>query len=72
VALDPIDPADVHFRLAMHLTELSELSAARREVLRSLEEAPRFRAAHRQLLVILDKIAETEDLETPAKSDDQP
>ncbi|MDP6058129.1 MAG: peptidase MA family metallohydrolase, partial [Pirellulaceae bacterium] len=60
VALNPIDPADVHFRLAMHLTELSELSAARREVLRSLEEAPRFRAAHRQLLVILDKIAETE------------
>ncbi|MDP7302139.1 MAG: peptidase MA family metallohydrolase, partial [Pirellulaceae bacterium] len=27
VALNPIDPADVHFRLAMHLTELSELSA---------------------------------------------
>jgi tetratricopeptide (TPR) repeat protein len=60
VALNPIDPADLHFRLSRHLTEQSELSAARREVLRSLEEAPRFRAAHRQLLVILDKIAETE------------
>lgn len=61
VALDPIDPADVHFRLARQLCEQSEFPAARREVLRSLEEAPRFRAAHRQLLVILDKLTEADD-----------
>ncbi len=60
VALDPIDPAQVHYRLARHLTATGELPAAKHEVLQALEEAPRFRAAHRQLLAIVDRLAATE------------
>jgi tetratricopeptide (TPR) repeat protein len=51
--LGPRDPADVHYRLASHLRALGRLSEARRHILQSLEEAPRYRAAHRLLLEIL-------------------
>jgi tetratricopeptide (TPR) repeat protein len=47
--LDPADPADVHFRLARLLHSNND-PAAKRQVLQALEEAPRFRAAHRLLL----------------------
>ncbi|MGI9242357.1 MAG: peptidase MA family metallohydrolase, partial [Verrucomicrobiales bacterium] len=49
--LDPINPADVHFRLAQ-LHRDGDESSARRHVLLALEEAPRFRAAHELLLEI--------------------
>jgi tetratricopeptide (TPR) repeat protein len=58
--MDPHDPADVHFRLATHLQRLGRLEEAKRQILKSLEEAPRFRLAHRQLLEILDKIEQFE------------
>jgi tetratricopeptide (TPR) repeat protein len=51
-ALGPHDPADVHFRLSRHLLELNRLDEARMQILKSLEEAPRFRAAHKTLLEI--------------------
>jgi len=47
--LDPADPAEVHFRLA-RLLRLNNEPAAKRQVLQALEEAPRFREAHRLLL----------------------
>jgi tetratricopeptide (TPR) repeat protein len=47
--LDPIDPADIHFRLAKLLRAENE-PAAKRHVLQALEEAPRFLAAHKLLL----------------------
>ena len=47
--LDPADPADVHFRLA-RLMHMNNDPAAKRHVLQALEEAPRFRDAHRLLL----------------------
>lgn len=47
--LDPADPADVHFRLGRLLHQQGD-AAARRHVLQALEEAPRFREAHRLLL----------------------
>jgi tetratricopeptide (TPR) repeat protein len=47
--LDPPDPAGAHFQLARLLHE-SRDPAARRHLLQALEEAPRFRAAHRLLL----------------------
>ena len=47
--LDPPDPADVHFRLAKLLRQTNE-PAAKRHVLQALEEAPRFREAHRLFL----------------------
>ncbi len=47
--LDPADPADVHYRLA-RLLRPEDARSARRHVLMALEEAPRFRDAHRLLL----------------------
>jgi tetratricopeptide (TPR) repeat protein len=46
--LDPPDPAEVHFRLARLLRKTGD-PAAKRHVLQALEEAPRFREAHRLL-----------------------
>ncbi len=47
--LDPPDPAEVHFRLARLLHQTGK-PAAKRHVVQSLEEAPRFLEAHRLLL----------------------
>lgn len=51
LALDPLDPAEMHFRLALllHATGKPE---AKRHVLLALEEAPRFRPALELLLEI--------------------
>lgn len=49
LALDPPDTAEVRFRLARILQAAGD-PGARREVLKALEEAPRFRAAHALLL----------------------
>jgi len=49
--LDPPDPARAHFRLAKLLHEKRD-PAAKRHVLKALEEAPRFRDAQRLLLQI--------------------
>jgi tetratricopeptide (TPR) repeat protein len=54
--MEPFDPAEVHYRLAKLLYEQQALPEARLEVLKSLEEAPRYRKAHGLLLVILDDI----------------
>ena len=59
--LNPLDPVDVHFRLARLLHKQGELQSARRHVLMALEEAPRFRAAHRKLLEIRREIEENEE-----------
>lgn len=52
LALQPDDPADVHYRLARMLHQAGDAGKARRHVLESLQEAPRFREAHRLLLVL--------------------
>jgi len=49
--LEPPDPADAHFHLARLLHQTGD-PAAKRHVLQALEEAPRFREAHRLLLEI--------------------
>jgi hypothetical protein len=51
--LDPPDPAAAHYQLArlLHARGGSE-SEAKRQVLESLEDAPRFRDAQRLLLEI--------------------
>jgi len=51
--MEPADPADVHFRLASALHVRGRNTEARRQVLMALEEAPRYRAAHRLLLKIV-------------------
>ena len=48
--LDDTDPAEVHYRLAKLLSQAGKKDEARREVLKSLEEAPRFLDSHRLLL----------------------
>ncbi|MDR3635676.1 MAG: peptidase MA family metallohydrolase [Isosphaeraceae bacterium] len=52
--LDETDPADVHFRLAKMLAQSGKTGEARREVLKALEDAPRFREAHRLLLKLTE------------------
>jgi tetratricopeptide (TPR) repeat protein len=53
--LDPLDVSEHYYRLAKLLTDDGRLDEARLEVVRALEEAPRFRAAHRLLLEIVAK-----------------
>lgn len=48
--LEPFDLADVHYRLARQLRQAQRLDEAKRHVLMALEEAPRFREAHKMLL----------------------
>jgi tetratricopeptide (TPR) repeat protein len=51
--LDPPDPSQVHFQLALLLHARGDSDAeAKRHVLQALEEAPRFRDAQRLLLDI--------------------
>ena len=52
--LDDTDPAEVHYRLAKLLRQAGKPDEARREVLKSLEEAPRFLDAHRLLLELVE------------------
>ncbi len=54
LALDPPDPAEVHYKLAQLLRRAHD-SAARRHVLQALEEAPRFREALKFLVEIADE-----------------
>ncbi|MFI5455508.1 MAG: peptidase MA family metallohydrolase [Isosphaerales bacterium] len=53
--LDDTDAAGVHYHLAKLLHQAGKPREARREVLRSLEEAPRFRDAHRLLLELVEQ-----------------
>lgn len=50
LALQPIDAVHVHFQLARNLYAREQFADARHHLLRALEDAPRFRAAHRLLL----------------------
>ena len=52
--MDPEDPAEVHFRLAQ-LLQKQKPAIARKHVLLALEAAPRFRAAHRLLLQLVNQ-----------------
>jgi tetratricopeptide (TPR) repeat protein len=58
--LDPADPADINYRLAM-LLRRSDPVRAKRHVLEALADAPRFRKAHRLLLKILGDARKTEE-----------
>ncbi len=73
IRLDPIDPAETHFRLARLLKEQGDLTGARRQVLMALEEAPRFRAAHRLLLDLVEQTAgETAEARPPEPGREDP
>ncbi|HUG52675.1 MAG TPA: tetratricopeptide repeat protein [Vicinamibacteria bacterium] len=55
VALDPVDRAEALYQLALALSEAGDERAARREVLRALELAPRFQRAQELLLRLHDR-----------------
>jgi len=61
--LNPIDPAALHFRLANMLTSLEQPDKAKRHVLIALEEAPRYRDAHKLLLQLTDEEGQNEQAE---------
>jgi tetratricopeptide (TPR) repeat protein len=67
LALDPIDPAGLHLRLATVLEREGDLGDARRHAILALEETPRFAAAHARLRSIVDKLksAPMEDAPPP-------
>lgn len=65
LALDPINRAEHHYQLARLLFAKGRHPQAKREVVLALEEAPRFRAAHRLLQEIAAKT------ETPGAADPQ-
>jgi tetratricopeptide (TPR) repeat protein len=50
VALDPVDRAEARYQLARALADAGDRTAARREVLMALEEAPSFERAQSLLL----------------------
>ncbi len=50
--MNPLDRADVHFRLASAQFRQQDFPAAKRNVLMALEQAPRYREAHQLLLRI--------------------
>jgi tetratricopeptide (TPR) repeat protein len=52
--LEPFDPAETHYRLARLLHQQGDREEAKRHVILALEEAPRFRAAHRLLLEVVN------------------
>ena len=51
--LEPLDPAEIHLRLATLHRRAGQLAPAKRHVLQALEDAPGFRAAQRLLLEIV-------------------
>jgi tetratricopeptide (TPR) repeat protein len=68
--MDPLDPAELHFRLAQLWHQEGHLPRARLAALRSLEEAPRYRAAQRLLLTILREMdSPALPLEAPSTDD---
>jgi len=66
--MDPFDPAEAYYRYAIALQGSGQTDLARREVLKCLEQAPRYRQAH-QLLIRLENIRETEAPKRAAKSE---
>jgi tetratricopeptide (TPR) repeat protein len=68
LALEPFDPAEAHYRLARLLHAQGDREEAKRQVLLALEEAPRFRAAHRLLLEIVHQSRADESIPPPVGS----
>jgi len=71
--LNPTDPADLHLKLATALQRSGDLPAAKKQALLALEETPRYRAAHRRLLEIIQALErkEAEGKEAGAKDGDK-
>ncbi len=65
VKMDPLDAADVNFRLALVLHRTKRLALAKRHAIMALEHAPRYRDAHALLLRIVQEQAQSENRAEP-------
>jgi len=63
--MEPVDPAGLHYRIAVAYDKLGQRNFARRHVLIALEEAPRYREAQQLLLRIVDEDGPTSSDATP-------
>ena len=59
--MDPVDPAEIDFRLARAFKNMGSLDESKHHVLRALLEAPRFREAHALLLELSEMDAPSEN-----------
>jgi tetratricopeptide (TPR) repeat protein len=74
VTMEPLDPAEEHYRLAAALHRQGQLESAKRQTLIALEFAPRFQKAHQLLLDIVkpdQPTTDTEKISDDAKAGDQ-
>lgn len=53
--IEPVDPAAIDYRLGRALAAMNQTDLAKHHVLRAIEEAPRYRDAHRLLLQLTEK-----------------
>ncbi len=73
LVLQPLDKAEIHYRLAQLLNEEGQTDDAKRQVLAALEQAPRYLAAHRLLLDITRaKAANEPDSADPKPDSNEP
>lgn len=73
--MDPLDRADVHFRLASALQRTKQLASAKRQVIMALEQAPRYRDAHALLLKIVEQEASADEkplADSPDRAETEP
>ena len=59
--MEPVDPASIDYRLAKALADLKQYDQSKHFVLRALDEAPRYRDAHRLLLQIIDSAGQAKE-----------
>ena len=57
--MDPVDPAELHFRVAKARQASGDRVQAKRQVLKALEQAPRYRDAQRLLLELVEPSRES-------------
>ena len=70
--MDPVDPAGLDYRMAVALTEVEQFELAKHHVLRALDEAPRYRDAHRLLLKLSRRSSQSQQADgTTEASEDQ-
>ena len=68
--MDPVDPAALDYRMALALTEVEQFELAKHHVLRALDEAPRYRDAHRLLLKLSQRSEEPPQVDGTTKANE--
>ena len=69
--MDPVDPAAIDYRMAVAFTEVKQFELAKHHVLRALDEAPRYRDAHRLLLKLSDQAKAVERTDEDQKDEEK-